>query len=139
MSAKAIRNDIIDRLSNAITAVGSRVYPARAMPSLLNNLPAIVVNTPQRSARTIDHTAGTEINVVNVEINVIVAQTDDYLDDCDDILDEVRATLFGDEDWWDQYDDVAGYDEEVSLFNEGEKPIAVGVLRFTVQEMDFYQ
>ena len=139
MNAKSLRDSIVQELTGANTSVGSNVFSAKAVPTLLNNLPAIIVLVPTRTGNIVEHSAGGFIVSYTVEINVVVGQSGTYLDLMDEILDDIREALFGDASWWDDYMAIEEYTEDISLYNEGEKPIVIGTLRFQVDELENYQ
>lgn len=132
MTPKAIRNDIVSRLTGN-TSVGSNVSSSPITPNFLANLPAIAVYTTKRRAENINHTSPTFKVTTSVEVDVIVGVHNTFADDVDDIFEEVKALLYGSLSWVNQFQYVSDYEEEVILNKEGETMFATGVLTFDVQ------
>lgn len=133
-TSKSIRDSVVSRLINN-TAALDRVYSTPIDPNFIGNLPMIGVFTPSVVAEGLiekDRGDADQRVTTTIEIDVLNGATTNWTDEVDDIITDIKTLLFTDKTWVDQFVDIPTYNEEHSLFENGEKPIATGIVKIQV-------
>lgn len=135
--ANHVRRQIRERVATTLTGLattGSKVYQSRVYPLAANNLPGLLVYTTSESSDPDMMGAQPELER---ELNLVIegyAKTASNLDDVmDGIAKEVEVAMAADTKINSLAKDSYLTDTEIQLTGEGEQPIGMITMNYTVQ------
>ena len=135
--ANHVRRQIRERVATTLTGLattGSKVFQSRVYPLTANNLPGLLVYTTSESSDP--DVMGAQPQLER-ELNLVIegyAQTTSNLDDVmDEIAKEIEVAMAADTTINALAKDSFLTDTEIQLTGEGEQPIGMVTMNFTVQ------
>ncbi len=135
--ANHVRRQIRERVATTLTGLattGSKVYQSRVYPLASNNLPGLLVYTTNESSEPDVMGAQPELDR---DLNLVIegyAKTASNLDDVmDGIAKEVEVAMAADTTINTLAKDSFLTSTEIQLTGEGEQPIGIVTMNFTVQ------
>jgi hypothetical protein len=135
--ANHVRRQIRERVATTLTGLtttGSKVFQSRVYPLTANNLPGLLVYTTSESSDP--DVMGAQPQLER-ELNLVIegyAKTTSNLDDVmDEIAKEIEVAMAADTTINALAKDSFLTDTEIQLTGEGEQPIGMVTMNFTVQ------
>lgn len=135
--ANHVRRQIRERVATTLTGLtttGSKVFQSRVYPLTANNLPGLLVYTTSESSNP--DVMGAQPQLER-ELNLVIegyAKTTSNLDDVmDEIAKEIEVAMAADTTINALAKDSFLTDTEIQLTGEGEQPIGMVTMNFTVQ------
>jgi hypothetical protein len=135
--ANHVRRQIRERVATTLTGLtttGSKVFQSRVYPLTANNLPGLLVYTTSESSDP--DVMGAQPQLER-ELNLVIegyAKTTSNLDDVmDEIAKEIEVAMAADTTINALAEDSFLTDTEIQLTGEGEQPIGMVTMNFTVQ------
>lgn len=131
---KTIRLSTVNAIKANANIAASKVHDSKVTPHMFGNLPAVGVYITSSSAEGRDHMDPGFLRSLDINIEVAVSGNNaSYANTMDDLIYEIKEALFSRSNWQDQFENVAGYNETVTLEEGGEQPIALGTLVITCE------
>lgn len=130
---KAIREEVVETLKAANTAVGQNVFPSRVRAAWDhdNELPCILVYTRTEPAEIDAESPRSYKRNLRIAVEIL-AKADDNLDNTlDDIAEQVESALFKDETRGNRCEDTILTDSELELLPDGDT--LIGACRITFE------
>lgn len=129
---KLIRKAVIQRLKDANTACGQRVFGNRARQIFQNELPCLLVYTQKEPVEISVQGPREYKRSLQVAVEIVAKADDDLDDSIDDIAEQVEAAIFTDETFGDLASDTILGDTDIDIIDDGEKPIGAAKILLTI-------
>ncbi|MEH6477977.1 MAG: hypothetical protein V7727_19960 [Sneathiella sp.] len=124
-----LRNDVIERLKAADTAVEDQVFRSRINPIPQKDCPAISVYTLSEigSSDGAAHLPSFNVNLT-LKLDVYVAASECWDDDLDDLCEQIEVALLQDPEFVKDFSEINSYSTNIQLSDGGELPVAIAAI-----------
>lgn len=142
LARQEIREFVVNKLkgnARLTKIVGKNIHNSKVTAFEGRGLPGINVVTPSQSATSRSININSYTATLKLNIEIYVACMDDWTAKADEIAELVEEGLLSDVEFNNLFSEVATYDVEYSLYDQGARPIVTEILSFSLTYFQEYQ